>query len=112
MHSIKLLTLELLENDMATTAKQSMLDRKWKRIHATKKHMETLLLALMENPATDAEHLVQAHTMYARVCKEIAEVSHHVSNALNSSRYVKSSHMMSCPSYKSGDEDDCVCKPS
>jgi len=27
-------------------------------------------------------------------------------------RYVKSSHMMSCPSYKSGDEDDCLCKPS
>ena len=24
----------------------------------------------------------------------------------------KSSHMMSCPSYKSGDESACLCKPS
>ena len=24
----------------------------------------------------------------------------------------QSSHMMSCPSYKSGNEDDCLCKPS
>jgi hypothetical protein len=25
---------------------------------------------------------------------------------------IKSSHMMSCPTYKSGNEDDCLCKPS
>ena len=27
-------------------------------------------------------------------------------------KYVKSSHMVSCPSYTSGEEDDCVCTPS
>jgi hypothetical protein len=31
---------------------------------------------------------------------------------LTNVRFCKSSHMMSCPSYKSGDEDDCLCKPS
>ena len=97
---------------MMPTAKQSMLSRKWRRIHASKTQMEKLLLALMENPETDAEHLMQAHTMYAKVCNEIAEVSHHVTNALRSSSYDKASHMRSCPSYKSLDEDDCVCKPS
>jgi hypothetical protein len=25
---------------------------------------------------------------------------------------IKSSHMMSCPTYKSGNEDYCLCKPS
>ena len=97
---------------MSTTAKQNMLARKWERIHTTKTQMETLLLALMKNPETDAKHLMQAHTMYAKVCEEIADISHHVVNALNSSSYDKSSHMRSCPSYKSLDEDDCVCKPS
>jgi Glu-tRNA(Gln) amidotransferase subunit E-like FAD-binding protein len=97
---------------MMPTAKQNMLARKWERIHTTKTQMETLLLALMKNPETDAEHLMQAHAMYAKVCEEIADISHHVINALRSSTYVMSSHMRSCPSYKSGDEDDCVCKPS
>jgi hypothetical protein len=35
-----------------------------------------------------------------------------LTNVREGTRYEKSSHMMSCPSYKSGDEDDCLCKPS
>ena len=95
---------------MLPTAKQTMLARKWRRIHTTKTQMEKLLLALMENPETDAEHLMQAHAMYAKVCREIADVSHHVTNALRNPSYVMSSHMTSCPSYKTVNEELCECK--
>ena len=49
--------------------------QRWNKILKTKQHMEELMLKLMSNPDTEAEHLVQAHAMYADVCREISESS-------------------------------------
>jgi hypothetical protein len=49
--------------------------QRWNKILKTKQHMEELVLKLMANPDTEAEHLVQAHAMYADVCRKISEGS-------------------------------------
>mgnify|MGYP003341000751 FL=1 len=64
------------------TAKQSIFMRRWSNIRKNKEHMEELILKLMENPATEPEHLAQAHDMYSDVCKRMSEISHHVSNII------------------------------
>lgn len=78
------------------TPKQHILTRKWQRIHKTKTAMEELVLKLMENPATEPEHLAQAHTMYAGVCSSLAEISHHVSNALRTGTTVAEVEKTTC----------------
>lgn len=64
------------------TAKQSIFMRRWSNIRKNKEHMEELILKLMENPATEPEHLAQAHDMYSDVCKRMSAISHHVSNII------------------------------
>lgn len=66
----------------STNPKQYIFTRRWQRINETRKHMEELILKLMENPATEPEHLAQAHAMYSDVCHRLAEVSHIVENAI------------------------------
>ena len=65
-----------------TTAKQNIFLRQWSNINKNRAHMEQLILKLMENPATDPEHMAQAHAMYSDVCKRMSEISHHVSNVI------------------------------
>ena len=67
---------------MIPTARQNILIRQWHSIRTNKAHMEELILKLMENPATEPEHLAQAHAMYSDACRKISEVSHHMDNIL------------------------------
>lgn len=64
------------------TGKQTIFMRRWENVNDNRAHMEKLILNLMENPATDPEHLAQAHAMYSGVCKQLSEISHHVTNVL------------------------------
>jgi hypothetical protein len=60
--------------------------QKWNNILKTKQHMEELVLKLMANPDTEAEHLIQVHAMYADVCRRISESSYQIVQALQSRR--------------------------
>ena len=60
---------------MRLDAYLSIQHRKWQGIQKNRKHMEKLILKLMENPATEPEHLAQAHAMYADTCKALHAVS-------------------------------------
>ena len=66
--------------------KEMALLRKWNKILKTKQHMEELVLALMANPDTEAEHLVQVHAMYADVCRAISETSDQIVQTLQNRR--------------------------
>lgn len=59
----------------ATDAYVSIQNRKWRGIQKNHEHMKELILKLMENPATEPEHLAQAHAMYAETCKALHAVS-------------------------------------
>ncbi len=56
--------------------------RKWQGIQKNHEHMRELVLKLMENPATEPEHLAQAHAMYADTCKALHGVSFIMNNYL------------------------------
>jgi hypothetical protein len=64
------------------TAKQSIVMRQWSNMSKSRAHIEELILKLMENPATEAEHLAQAHAMYSDVCARLSAISHHVDNVI------------------------------
>lgn len=66
--------------------KEMALLRKWNKTLKTKQHMEDLVLALMANPDTEAEHLVQVHAMYADVCRAISETSDQIVQTLQNRR--------------------------
>ena len=53
----------------------SIQHRKWRGIQKNHGLMRDLILELMENPATEPEHLAQAHAMYADTCKALHDVS-------------------------------------
>ena len=64
------------------TGKQTIVMRQWSNMRKSREHIEELILKLMANPATEPEHLAQAHAMYSGVCKQLSEISHHVTNVL------------------------------
>lgn len=64
------------------TAKQTIALRRWGNLNKNRAHMEELILKLMEDPATEPEHLAQAHAMYSDVCKRLSDISHHVDNVI------------------------------
>lgn len=66
--------------------KEMRLRHRWDNILKTKQHMEGLLLKLMANPDTEAEHLIQAHAMYADVCRRISESSEQIIQTLQNKR--------------------------
>ena len=66
--------------------KEMQLLQKWNKILKTKQHMEELVLKLMANPDTEAEHLIQAHAMYADVCRRISESSEQIMQTLQNKR--------------------------
>lgn len=69
-------------NTEAIKAKQAIAHRRWENVRKNKAHMEELILKLMANPATEPEHLAQAHAIYADTCNRIADMSHHVINII------------------------------
>jgi len=66
--------------------KEMQLLQKWNKILKTKQHMEELVLKLMANPDTEAEHLIQVHAMYADVCRRISESSEQIVQTLQNKR--------------------------
>ena len=101
---------------MIPTSRQNIVMRQWQNISKNRAHMEELILKLMANPATEAEHLAQAHAMYSDVCMKLSEVSHHVDNILrtgSTTGWVKPEplghHMLSCTATKTRNEKDCNC---
>jgi exopolyphosphatase/pppGpp-phosphohydrolase len=69
-------------NTDSTRAKQAIAYRRWENVRKNKAHAEELIIQLMANPATEPEHLAQAHAMYADMCKRIHDVSHHIVNII------------------------------
>lgn len=65
---------------------RNILERQWRNVNTNREHMEELILKLMANPATEAEHLAQAHAMYSKVCKELAKISYAVEHVLRTGR--------------------------
>jgi hypothetical protein len=64
------------------TTNKVILQRRWNNLRKNMEHMEKLILELMRNPATEPEHMAQAHAMYANAAKQISEISASVDNAL------------------------------
>ena len=88
--------------------KTRMFMRKWEGIRKNVKHMEETLLLLMNNPETTPEQLVMASKLYTSVTKLL----HDHATIIDAFIYHghKLTHMVSCPAYKTGIEDHCVCK--
>ena len=98
------------------TGRQSIVIRQWHNINKNRAHMEELILKLMANPATEPEHLAQAHAMYSDVCRRLSEVSHHVDNIIRTGSTTGwgkpekfGHHMLSCTTTKTHNEADCNC---
>lgn len=64
------------------TPRQRIFMRQWENINKNRAHMEELILKLMGNPATEPQHLAQAHALYSDVCKRLAAISHHIDNVI------------------------------
>ena len=88
------------------------LERKWKEIIKTARHMEETLFLLMNNPETTPEQLVLASKLYANVTKQLHDHAMMVDEFIYHGSTEKSSHMLSCPAHprKTGNEEFCVCK--
>ena len=57
----------------ASNVRTQVLMRKWRGIRDNVRHMEELLLTLMENPQTTPEQLSQAATLYSDMTKRLHE---------------------------------------
>lgn len=84
------------------------LQRKWNEIIKTARHMEETLLLLMNNPETTPEQLVLASKLYANVTKQLHDHAMMIDVFIYHGHRLK--HMVSCPTYRTGYEDLCVCK--
>lgn len=58
--------------------KTAMLMRKWDGIRKNTRHMEEVLLTLMNNPATTPEQLAQAAKIYASVTQQLQDCANEV----------------------------------
>ena len=65
---------------------RNIVERRWRTINSNRAAMEEAILKLMANPATEAEHLAQAHALYANVCKALAEASYAVDHVLRTGK--------------------------
>ena len=88
--------------------KTRMFMRKWEDIRKNVKHMEETLLLLMNNPETTPEQLVVASKLYTSVTKQLHDHAVIIDAFIYHGH--KLMHMVSCPTYKTGIEDHCVCK--
>jgi len=92
--------------------KINILMRKWEGIRKNVVHMEDTMLKLMQNPQTTPEQLSMVAKLYADTTQKLTDTA----NAIDAYLYhgtkpePLSKHMVSCPTYKTGIEDHCVCK--
>jgi hypothetical protein len=84
------------------------LQRKWGGILRNARRMEELLPLLMNNPETTPEQLVMASKLYTNVTKQLHDHAMMIDVFIYHGH--KLMHMVSCPTYKTGIEDHCVCK--
>jgi len=84
------------------------LERKWEGILKSVKLMENTMLELMNNPETTADQLVIASKLYTNVTKQLHDHAMMIDVYIYHAHKLK--HMVSCPTYKSGIEEHCVCK--
>lgn len=82
--------------------------RKWSGILKSAKLMEETLLELMNNPETTSEQLVLASKLYTNVTKQLHDHATMIDVFIYHGHKLK--HMVSCPTYKYGDEALCTCK--
>ena len=93
---------------MKRNPRMPILLRKWKGIQKKVRQMDGVLLELMQNPHTTAEQLSIAAKLYASVAKELHDHAVVIDTYLYHGH--KLTHMVSCPTYKSGIEAHCECK--
>ena len=84
------------------------LQRKWSGILKSAKLIEEALLELMNNPEATADQLALASKLYTNVTKQLNDHATIIDVYIYHGHKLK--HMVSCPTYKSGIEDHCVCK--
>jgi hypothetical protein len=92
--------------------KLNILMREWEGIRKNVDSMEDTMLKLMQNPQTTPEQLSMAAKLYADVTLKLNEAANMVDAYLYHGTKPEplSTHMVSCPAYKTGIEDHCVCK--
>jgi len=92
--------------------KINILMRGWEGIRKNVDNMEETLLKLMQNPQTTPEQLSMAAKLYADVTLKLNEAANKIDAYLYHGTKPEplSSHMMSCPAYKTGNEELCNCK--
>jgi len=88
--------------------KTRMFMRKWDDIRKNVKHMEETLLLLMNNPETTPEQVVKASQLYTSITKQLHDHAMMIDVFIYHGH--KLTHMTSCPTYKSGNEEFCNCK--
>jgi hypothetical protein len=81
---------------------------KWGGILKSVKLMENTMLELMNNPETTADQLTMASKLYTNVTKQLHDHAMMIDVYIYHGHKLK--HMVSCPTYKSGIEEHCVCK--
>jgi len=91
--------------------KTMILMRKWEGIRKNVRKMENTMLELINNPETTQEQLVLASKLYINVTKQLHNHAQMVDDYIYvGTTKVYREHMRSCPAYKTGEEDDCLCK--
>jgi hypothetical protein len=92
--------------------KINILMRKWENIRKNVDNMEDTMLKLMSNPQTTPEQLSMAAKLYADVTLKLNECAKAVDDYLylGIKPEPMSAHMVSCATYKTGDEELCNCK--
>jgi hypothetical protein len=92
--------------------KINILMRKWEGVRKNVDNMEDTMLKLMQNPQTTPEQLSMAAKLYADVTLKLSEAANMIDAYLYHGTKPEplSTHMVSCATTKSGNEDDCNCK--
>ena len=90
-------------------SKNNMLMRKWDGIRRNARRMENMLIELMCNPATTPEQLALASKLYANVTQQL-QIHANVIDDYIYHGSTPPTHMLSCPTHKTGNEELCECK--
>ena len=88
--------------------KTRMLMRKWEGIRRNVRLMESGLPLLMNNPETTPEQLVLASKLYTNVTQQLHDHAQMIDTFIYHGH--KLTHMRSCPTYRTGNEELCECK--
>lgn len=88
--------------------KTAVLMRKWNDIRKNVRHMEETMLLLMNNPETTPEQLVTASRLYTSVTQQLHDHATIIDTFIYHGH--KLTHMVSCPTQRTGNESLCECK--